>query len=235
MIENFVAYRNYSGFAEITPLNVKREWMDETANAHAYKCFPISLANGLGWGLSFPEDIAFIWDGISDTTPDHVKILSGEKYIHPNRGNATISFNTGLIFKTPDNYSLLTMPVPNQHTAGVSPFTTLISTSFYHSDLPCAWRITEANKEIIIKAGTPVMALFPISLTNLQNTELHIKNANELPVSYHEDFIGYHEVVGNVNKSGNFSNFYKDAINHKGKTVGEHEVKLIRLKVIEGE
>ena len=56
-----------------------------------------------------------------------------------------------------------------------------------------------------------------------------------MPVSYHEDFIGYHEVVGNVNKSGNFSNFYKDAINHKGKIVGEHEVKLIRLKVIEGE
>ena len=235
MIENFVAYRNYSGLADISPLNVKREWMDETANAHAYKCFPISLANGLGWGISFPEDIVFIWDGISDTTPDHIKILAGEKYIHPNRGNATISFNTGLIFKTSDNYSLLTMPVPNQHTAGVSPFTTLISTSFYHSDLPCAWRITEANKEIIIKAGTPVMALFPISLTNLQNTELHIKNANELPVSYHEDFIGYHEVVGNVNKSGNFSNFYKDAINHKGKIVGEHEVKLIRLKVIEGE
>ena len=235
MIENFVAYRNYSGLADISPLNVKREWMDETANAHAYKCFPISLANGLGWGISFPEDIVFIWDGISDTTPDHIKILAGEKYIHPNRGNATISFNTGLIFKTSDNYSLLTMPVPNQHTAGVSPFTTLISTSFYHSDLPCAWRITEANKEIIIKAGTPVMALFPISLTNLQNTELHIKNANELPVSYHEDFIGYHEVVGNVNKSGKFSNFYKDAINHKGKIVGEHEVKLIRLKVIEGE
>ncbi len=235
MIENFVAYRNYSGLADISPLNVKREWMDETANAHAYKCFPISLANGLGWGISFPEDIVFIWDGISDTTPDHIKILAGEKYIHPNRGNATISFNTGLIFKTSDNYSLLTMPVPNQHTAGVSPFTTLISTSFYHSDLPCAWRITEANKEIIIKAGTPVMALFPISLTNLQNTELHIKNVNELPVSYHEDFIGYHEVVGNVNKSGKFSNFYKDAINHKGKIVGEHEVKLIRLKVIEGE
>ena len=235
MIENFVAYRNYSGLADISPLNVKREWMDETANAHAYKCFPISLANGLGWGISFPEDIVFIWDGISDTTPDHIKILAGEKYIHPNRGNATISFNTGLIFKTSDNYSLLTMPVPNQHTAGVSPFTTLISTSFYHSDLPCAWRITEANKEIIIKAGTPVMALFPISLTNLQNTELHIKNVNEVPISYHQDYIGYHEVIGHINKSGKFSDFYRDAVNHEGKNVGEHEVKLIRLKVVEDE
>ena len=235
MIEDFVAYKMTSGFASITPLNVKREWMDETADLHAYRCFPISLANGLGWGISFPEDITFIWDGIIDTTPDHVKILTGEKYVNPNRGNATISFNTGIIFKTPQDYSLLAMPVPNQHMAGVSPFTTLISTSFYNSSLPCAWRITEANKEITIKAGTPVMAVIPISLTNLQNTELHMKNYNEVPISYHQDYIGYNEVISHINQSGKFSDFYRDAVNHEGKTVGEHEVKLIRLKVIEGE
>ena len=235
MIEDFVVYEMKSGYANVTPLNVKREWMEETADSHAYRCFPISLANGLGWGISFPEDITFIWDGISDTTPDHVKILSGESYVHPNRGNATISFNTGLIFKTPNDYSLLTMPVPNQHIAGVSPFTTIISTSFYNSSLPCAWRITEANREITIKAGTQVIAVIPLSLTNLQNTELHVKNYNEMPTSYHQDYIGYNEVISHINQSGKFSDFYRDAVNHEGKTVGEHEVKLIRLKVIEGE
>jgi len=234
MIENFIAYRNYNGFADIAPLNVKREWMDDTVNSHAYKCFPVSLANGLGWGIFFPEDITFIWDGITDTTSDHVKILAGEKYVHAQRGNATISFNTGLIFKTPDDYTLLTMPVPNQHIAGVSPFTTLMSTSFYNSDLPCAWRITEANKEITIKAGTPVIAVLPISLTNLQNTELHMKHRNDIPISYSQDYIGYHEVIGQINQSGKWSDFYRDAVNHEGKTVGEHEVKLIRLKVMEG-
>lgn len=235
MIEDFVVYKTKNGCGNVFPLNVKREWMDETVNSHAYKCFPISVANGLGWGISFPDDITFIWDGISDTTPDHVKILSGEKHVHANRGNATISFNTGLIFKTSENYSLLAMPVPNQHTAGVSPFTTLISTSFYSSDLPCAWRITEANKEITIKAGTPVMAILPISLTNLQNTELHVKKFNDLPVSYHEDYLGYHQVVSQINQSGKWADFYRNAVNHEGKIVGEHEVKLIRLKVIESE
>jgi len=235
MIENFIAYKNYSDLGKITPLNVKREWMDDTVNSHAYKCFPVSLANGLGWGISFPEDITFIWDGITDTTSDHVKVLAGEKYVHARRGNATISFNTGLIFKTPEDYSLLTMPVPNQHIAGVSPFTTLMSTSFYNGDLPCAWRITEANKEITIKAGTPVMAVIPISLTNLQNTELHIKPRNDIPISYYQDYIGYNEVIGHINQSGKWSDFYRDAVNHEGKTIGEHEVKLIRLKVMEEE
>ena len=235
MIEDFIVYEMNRNYSNVAPLNVKRKWMDETVDAHAYRCFPISVANGLGWGISFPEDITFIWDGISDTTPDHIKITAGEKYVHPNRGNATISFNTGFVFKTPNNYSLLTMPVPNQHIPGVSPFTTIISTSFYNSSLPCAWRITEANKEITINAGTPVIAVIPISLTNLQNTELHVKNYNEIPTSYHQDYIGYNEVISHINQSGKFSDFYRDAVNHEGKTVGEHEVKLIRLKVIEGE
>jgi hypothetical protein len=235
MIENIVVYKTKNGYATIAPLNVKREWMDETAEGHAYKCFPVSLANGLGWGISFPEDITFIWDGITDTTPDHIKIITGEKYIYPDRGNATVSFTTGLMFKTPQNYTLLAMPVPNQHTVGVSPFTTLISTSFYNSDLPCAWRITEANKEITIKAGTPVMAVLPISLTNLQNTEIHMKRFSNIPISYHEDYIGYHEVINHINQSGKWADFYRNGVNHEGKTVGEHEVKLIRLKVIEGE
>ena len=85
---NFDVYKVYPNqSANIQPLSVKREWMDETDEAHAYKCFPVSLTNQLGWGISFPEDISFIWDGISDSQPIHVKVLSGEKYVHTNRSN----------------------------------------------------------------------------------------------------------------------------------------------------
>jgi hypothetical protein len=233
MIE-FEVYKVRQDAADISPLSVKRDWMDATHDAHAYKCFPVSLANGLGWGLSFPEDITFIWDGISDTLPHHVKILSGEKYVYPDRANATISFNTGLMFKTSPDYTLLQMPVPNQHIDGVSPFTTLISTSFFKGELPCAWRITRANQEIIIKAGTPVISILPISLTNIQNSELYLKKHQDLPFDFFKDGPGYAEKVADINKSGNWSNFYRDAVNHRGESVGEHEVKALRLKVIEG-
>ena len=79
------------------------------------------------------------------------------------------------------------------------------------------------------------MAVIPISLTNLQNTELHIKPRNDIPISYYQDYIGYNEVIGHINQSGKWSDFYRDAVNHEGKTIGEHEVKLIRLKVMEEE
>ena len=157
--------------------------MEKTDNKHAYNCFPVSLTNRLGWGLSFPEDISFIWDGISDTSPEHVKIFKGEKYAAPQRANATVSFNTGLRFLTDQNITLLTMPVPNQFIDGVVPFSTLISTSFFSGDLPVAWRITRPNVEITIPANTPIASVIPINLEELNNSEINILPLDQMPIS----------------------------------------------------
>ncbi len=229
----FDVYKIREDAANIAPLSIKREWMEDTVDAHAYKCFPVSLTNALGWGLSFPEDITFIWDGISDTLSHHVKVLQGEKYVYTERANATISFNTGLLFKTEQNMSILQMPVPNLFRDGVQPFTTIISTSFFKGELPCAWRITRPNTEITIKANTPIISILPISLTELQNSEAVIKNASDLPFTFWQDGSKYSEVVGEINKSGKWSNFYRDAVNHLGKSIGSHEVKALRLKVVD--
>jgi len=35
-----------------------------------------------------------------------------------------------------------------------------------------------------------------------------------------------------INKEGKWSNFYREAINHKGQKIGNHEVKAIRLETI---
>ena len=136
--------------ANIEQLQVKRLWMDETPNKHAYQCMPLSLANSLGWGISFPEDISFIWDGICDTTADHVKVISGNKYCFTSRGNATISFNTYLTVVTEESVTTLVMPVPNEFNENAQCFTNLISTSFFKSSIPIAWRITKPNVEIKI-------------------------------------------------------------------------------------
>jgi hypothetical protein len=224
-------YKIREGYGNIEPLNIKRDWMDDTYDAHAYKCFPVTLTNGLGFGISFPEDIVFIWDGISDTSPDHVKILSGEKYAYSGRANATVSFNTGLMFRTDEETSILQMPVPNQFIEGVHPFTTLISTSFFKGEIPCAWRITKPNTEIIIKAGTPIISILPLSLTGINNSEITIKSMLDLPKNYFYDS-DYSNIVYELNREGKWSNFYRDAVDHKNNSIGKHEVKSIRLKVI---
>jgi hypothetical protein len=225
------AYKLDKNLADIKQLSVKREWMDATDEAHAYKCFPVSLTNQLGWGISFPEDIVFIWDGISDSTPDHIKIISGDKYAFAGRGNATVSFNTGIVFKTDENASLLTMPVPNYLRDGVQPFTTIISSSFFQQPFPCALRVTRPNVEITIKANTPIFSIIPINLEEIQNSEIIFEDPELLPeLNFNPS--EYHTEAKRVNMLGKWSNFYRDATDHLGNLIGKHQVKSIKLKVI---
>lgn len=221
--------------AQIDQLPMHRDWMDLTFDRHAYQCFPISLSNRLGWGISYPEDITFIWDGINDSTGDHVKVLSGSKYVHPYRGNRTLSFYTDLTFvgKNNENITLMTMPVPNQFIRGAQCMTTLISSSVLASDLPIAWMITEPNIEITIPANTPVAAVLPISLSDIQSYELEVRNGRPdyEDNGWNERMRERGEASQEKNSKGEWTHFYRDAVDHKGNSIGYHEAKKIIMKV----
>lgn len=221
--------------ADIFQMPVKRWWMDDTYDKHAYQCFPLALTNRLGWAVSFPEDISFIWDGISDTSPDHVKVLSGNKYVGLQRANATVSFNIGIRFTTDKNVTLLTMPPSNYFVDGATCFTTLISTSFFDGPLPIVYRITQPNKVITIKANTPICTILPISLSELQNSEVvfEVREKNKDAMLEINDSASAYEIRDSILNSGKWTNFYKNGLNWLGQKIGDHEVKSINLKVIE--
>lgn len=209
---------------------VKRDWMDETNNAHAYHCFPVSLANSIGYEVSFPTEISFIWDGISDSSGDHVKILSGGRYASTVRGNATISFDTGLFFKTDENTTLLSMPVPNLFIDGVQCFTSLISSSFFVNALPCAWKITRANELITIPANQPIATILPIPLKQICNIEMNIYKGKQ-DSKLVQDNKEYGIAAEKINRSGEWTDWYRNATDHTGKSIGNHELKSIKLKI----
>jgi hypothetical protein len=224
-----------SNFANIDQLPMHRDWMDLTFDRHAYHCFPISLSNRLGWGISYPEDISFIWDGISDATENHVKILSGDKYVHSRRSNGTISFYTDLTFVKEDNenFTLLTMPVPNQFIRGAQCMTTLLSSSALNSELPIAWMITEPHIEIKIPANTPIAAILPISLSEIQSYELEVRKGRpDYETNEWNNRMGKRsEISQEKNSKGEWTHFYRNATDADGQPLGEHESKKIIMKV----
>lgn len=228
----FKVRKSHPNAATIEPLPANREWMDETAEKHAYMCFPLSVTNRLGWGISFPEDISFVWDGITDTTADHIQILKGHRYASTIRGNATVSLSTGLIFETDELTTTLAMPVPNLFVRGAQSYTTLISTSFYMPELPLAWRVTEPNIEITIPAGQPVAAIMPISLTNLQE-KYTLEIVDEHPGhSYWDEIRKYGDAATLKDSVGDWSKMYRDAVDYNGEKAGAHEVKALKLKTV---
>lgn len=222
--------KSFQDYSTVEQLDMKRDWMENTVHRHAYHCFPVSLANRLGWGISFPEDISFMWDGSPDADAHHVKILKGHRFATPNRANHTVSFESGLQFKTEENLTLLTMPVPNQFIRGAQCFTTLISTSVLPGSIPIAWMITEPNIEITIPAGTPVAAILPISLNDIQDFELLISDYKH--DKEHEQYMKIRgQEAEKKNSVGDWSHFYRDAVDHTGKPFGKHESKKIIMNV----
>jgi hypothetical protein len=229
-MNNIEAYVVPGAKVKIEQTKVQRDWMNLTDDRHAYKCFPISLANSIGYSISFLEDIEFVWDGISDSSDTHVKIIRGMDSCTPARGNGTISFHSGISFKTDPDVSMLSIVPPNYFIDGATPFTSIISTSFHDDMLPVAWKITRPNVNIIIPAGTPVITIIPISLKNLTTFELNLHDK-----IYDENFNAEQqkklEVWEKISKEGGFTNFYRDAVDYNGNSIGEHEVKSIVLKI----
>jgi hypothetical protein len=214
----------------IEPMSIKRDWMDLTSENHAYRCFPVTQSNVIGWYLSCSEDIIFTWDGINDQTDKHVKIVSPSGS-YSGRGQSSISLNTSLVFKTDPDVSIWTIHPVNYFNDDFETMSSVISTSFYDNPLPLALKAKKANVETIIKAGTPIATIIPISLTNLNNTTIEIVEYKDEDRSRTNANIAYGEAAQVLNSSGNWTDWYRNAVNENGESVGSHEVKTLKLYV----
>jgi len=229
---NISVEKNARSVFDIKPMSVKREWMDETSEKHAYRCFPVTQANVVGFSLSCIQDIVFTWDGINDQTPDHVKITNPAG-AYAGRGQSSISFDTGLVFRTDNNVSLWTINPVNYFNDDFETMSNFISTSFYDHPLPLAIKAKKSNVEITIEKGTPIATIIPISLTNLNNTSITIIDYSDPNNVRQRASKNYGNAAQSMNKSGKFSDFYRDAVNEKNQSLGSHEVKALKLHVID--
>lgn len=226
MTNSITVYKQDNYEVNFDVLNVRRDWMDSSWEHHAYRCFPVTLANFLGWTFWFNEDISFILHSQST----QVEILSGQKYANTDRANQSISLNSGLIFDSEENVTILTMPVPNQFIDGIQAFTALLSTSVLKGPMPIVYRITRPDTIITIPAGTPIGSILPISLKDLESTYIGL-SPNPLPKEYDEELLRSKEAFLEVAAQGKWTDRYRKAIDYKGNQVGKHELTKINLKI----
>lgn len=226
------AYKKTPDALIIEPMSIKRDWMDKTPQGHAYRCHPVTSANVIGWSISCPIDLRFIWNGINDTTSTTVTVLEGQSYAYTGRGQASLSLSTGFILKTKQDVSVLTITPQNYFNQDIEVMSSLISTSFLDTDFPLAIKCLTANKEIVIEAGTPIATIIPISLTSLKDESVEIVNFVSTK-EYHDARTAYGKAAQEINQKGEWTDWYRNAVNEKGESLGSHEVKKLNLSVID--
>ena len=214
--------------AKLRTLSVNRDWM----HPMTYNCSPVTLVNMFGYGVYFDQDVSFVWDG-DRATP--ARALAGQDFIWEGRGEGTVSFTTGLVFKTDENVSMMTLPVPNEYIHGCTVVSTVLSTSFFTGDYPIVLKIHDEmiGKEITIPAGTNIACIVPISVSQFQGTKITMHESVS-PITSIHDNIEYLKALDVLNKQGIRPRWYKKAIDHLGNKIGNHEIDRFDFIIEEG-
>jgi hypothetical protein len=118
---------------------------------------------------------------------------------------------------------------PNMFIENGQAMSSIVSSSWYNNPVPVVWRIDKPNVEFVIKANQPFIAFMPISLGQLKDIEVDVykQELDDAKKKYNEE---YDNKFREINQSGQWSDFYRNATDHNGNSLGSHEVKALRLK-----
>jgi len=230
-----VQNRKHCAIIEPSPLN--RDWMDSNMAMFPYNCTPMATMNKLGWTISFPEDISFIWNG-SDST-DSFDILSGNKYCYTDRGLGILSLITHLTFKTEEGLSTIFLPPLNSFIDGIHFLSSVLSTSFFDLTTQVVMKITKPNEIITIPKGFPVATAIVLPISQFQESTAYLygpdskKNLSLLDSVYRNPEYSTTEKEKGE-ELGRPAGFYKNAIDHKGNKIGSHELTNFKFYVKDG-
>jgi hypothetical protein len=219
-------------YPNVNPGTIKREFLDETLNSHGYHCHPMASANLHGWEFLLPQDVEVIWDGISDTTPDHVEVIKGKtlpdgrSLVDTSTANGTITFNTNCFIETDENHYLLLSGPPNYFIDGAKPMNALVRSDIWHaSPIQYCWKMTTPNKPVLFKKGTPIMFFINYPIGLLEKTVLNIKPATNEILLQSSNYGGQRASMYEGFNGKNFPMLYKKNVKEDEKTSIEKTLK----------
>lgn len=179
---------------EIAPLDLRRDWMDDTIEKFAYKCIPLKIANRYGWTVINPVDFSVSWFG--GKSPANVEILSDDpefldQNIITHFGGGTFTIELDFVIKTPEGHSLYLRGVPNKSYGILKPLDAIVETDWL--PFPFTYNFMFMEPGVVeFKKGDPLFCFFPIERNTVEN--FSIKSAFiEDDEEFFNDFLAYHE------------------------------------------
>lgn len=200
---------------------MKRDWMDDTYNKHAYQCLPLTVANVTGWELILQQEVVVQWDG-GNSVP---KVLSGEvfegRHIVIPSIIGIMSFSTGWAFNTEDGYSTWISGSPNYFVDGAVPLTASIPSYWWPDEFNMNWKITKIGEPVVFPAGMPFMhfVIYPNEL--LESTTINVENLWDKPdLMNQRASYGAAKVKNNQENPWTWTKGIKTGLDENGERIG---------------
>lgn len=163
----------YEGWdPRIRPATSRRDWMDATPEAFAYRCLPLNIANAHGWEILSPCSFEAEWTGGS--RPEDVRITA-DAGANPLEvpvalfGQGVITFHIQALFRTPPGWNLWVGGPPNSPRDGIAPLGGVIETDWSPYTFTMNWQFTRPGHRIRFEAGDVICHLFPVERDTVES------------------------------------------------------------------
>jgi hypothetical protein len=162
--------------SEMIPGRQDRDWMDQFAERHPYRCLPLVVANTTGWEILSPVSFTASWTGgpltqdiridpDDDTTRDHLARVVSSHF-----SGGVLTFHTGYLFRTDPGWDIWVGGPPNWIKDGIQPLTGVVETFWLPFPFTMNWKFTRPGM-ISFKKGDPFCFIMPVSHTAIDDVQ----------------------------------------------------------------
>jgi hypothetical protein len=161
----------------LRPGSPRRDWMDASPQGFAYRCLPLTMANGHGWEILGGAGFEACWNG--GQLPGDIAIRRRGEAEDPecaplpvsHFGCGVLTFHIPALFRTGPGISLWVGGPPNAVRDGIAPLTGIVETDWAPMTFTMNWRFTRPDHIIRFEPGEPVAFVFPLQRDLLGATE----------------------------------------------------------------
>lgn len=181
---------NISSPCKIIVPNKKRKWMDDSHNAFAYRCLPLTVANGFGWNVLCPFDFSVIWLGGKERSDIVITASENDKNSHrvdSHFGSAVVTFSLGFLIQTEPNHNLYVKGPANLPKRGITALEGVVETDWLPFTFTMNWKLTEPNYPVFFEKDEPICTFFPFQRNYIEQFDPKIddiRNNSELHEHY---------------------------------------------------
>ncbi len=230
----------------IRPAEAKRDWMDRTPDAFAYRCLPLNIANAHGWEVLSPASFEAIWNGGSNRADLTVRMIGRHEPAYAPVslfGSGILTIHMHGLFRTEPGWNLWVSGPPNRPKDGIYPLTGIVETDWSPYTFTMNWQITRPNQWVRFDEGEPVCFFFPVRRGLLDTVEPKLipfeKNPELLRQfddwRHSRDHFYKHLPAGGATGDTWQKRYYRGVDMHDKCPIADHETKLRVRPFVPGE
>ena len=172
---------------QVRPARAKRQWMDDFADRHAYRCLPLTIANASGWEVLCPISVEIRWNG--GMSKEDIEVIGlnelpdgapVEHFCRSNFSRGIITFHLDYVIETEPDWGILATGPVNDPKEGATPLTGIIESDWLPYPFTMNWQLTRPGITRFDE-GEPFCFFLPVPLRVLPSTELQIHRLADDP------------------------------------------------------